>query len=99
VRKDLGLGNIQRDCWEKLQNSRIYRSFGKMKSLRAKECSRCPYLQVCLGDCLKHRNYSPGENPRSLSRLCEGWIMFFDHALPVLKSLTADLRKIPASHP
>ncbi|HUX20435.1 MAG TPA: anaerobic sulfatase maturase, partial [Spirochaetia bacterium] len=85
------LGNLLEQSWEELSASPIYREFGRRKVQWSNECARCPYLRLCAGDCPKMR-YRFGENPSSLSWLCEGWKLFYDHALPELKKLAKKVR-------
>ena len=85
VEEELKLGNIQRDTWEEMWNSRIYKEFGSRKSSWNPECAACEFLPLCAGDCLKHREW--GKGPDTLSWLCEGWKIFYAHALPGFKSL------------
>ncbi len=86
VDKEKRLGNLLADSWEDLASSPLYREFGRRKSRWSDECARCPYLRLCAGDCPKMR-YRFGEDPTSLSWLCEGWKLFYAHALPELKRL------------
>jgi uncharacterized protein len=96
VEKDKLLGNVFTDSWTKLANSPVYKTFGRMKSRWNEKCVHCPYLKYCAGDCLKHRLYNSGD-PRTLSWLCRGREMFFEHALPRLHQL-ADYIKVREQH-
>lgn len=91
VRNDLRLGNINTDSWEDLLNSASYSEFGKAKSGFSFICKSCQYLDFCYGDCLKHRNFTTN-NASKLSSLCSGWKMFYQHSLPVFKSIAANIK-------
>lgn len=92
VEKGRKLGNIMQDSWSRLGSSETYKNFGRMKSRWHKRCVTCPFLKFCAGDCLKHRLYA-NNGPETLSWLCEGQRMFFEHALPELRRLTEWVRE------
>jgi len=91
VEADLKLGNVASDSWEGLQRSPKYLQFGKQKSQWNELCGGCAFLKYCSGDCLKHRLPGAGD-PRTLSRLCEGWKQFYGHALPGLEKLAVEIK-------
>jgi uncharacterized protein len=90
VRKDLLLGNIHTHSWEDIIDSEKYIEFGQAKSGYGYICRSCQFLEVCYGDCLKHRRYLPGDASR-LSTLCSGWKMFYSTALPAFKDIASNL--------
>jgi uncharacterized protein len=87
VQSDLRLGNLLEQGWDDLGGSRAYRDFGARKSGWNAACSACAYLELCAGDCLKHRGRGSLADSRQLSALCAGWKKFFAHALPCLRRL------------
>jgi len=89
------LGNIRSSNWQQLLESPVYRSFGAQKSRLNSICLECPYLQLCAGDCLKHRFYGPPEveRPETLSWLCEGWKMFYEHSLPTFRRMAREMQR------
>lgn len=91
VRDDLKLGNINSGEWEEFLNSPKYKKFGANKSIFNNECKKCPFLNICYGDCQKNR---PGNSrtPKSLSILCEGWKRFYAHTLPSFEKLAKKIR-------
>jgi len=91
VREDLKLGNINRSSWDELLESGIYRDFGSAKKECSFICRSCKYLDLCHGDCLKHRAFSP-DNEKKLSTLCSGWKMFYQRSLPVFKNIASNIR-------
>jgi len=88
------LGNIRKSDWRQLQKSTAYRNFGAQKSRLNSNCIECPYLQFCAGDCLKHRLYGPPRErqPETLSWLCEGWKMFYEHSLPTFRRMAREVQ-------
>jgi len=93
VEKELLLGNVMTDAWDDMQRSEVYRDFGALKKQWAPECGDCRWQWLCAGDCIKNRQ--PGRNgePRTLSRLCEGWKKFFDHSMPAFRELAEQAKE------
>lgn len=91
VERDLKLGNVMTHTWEEMFASPSYEAFGKRKEAWSSDCDACPYLRFCAGDCPKNRP-GRGSDPRRLSALCEGWKMFYRHALPGLERLAEEVR-------
>jgi len=90
VEEHLKLGNVRQDSWDGLVREPRYVAFGRQKAQWNPACSECEFLACCGGDCLKNRFYGRPD-PRQLSVLCEGWKMFFAHALPGLKDLARQI--------
>ncbi|TVR05800.1 MAG: anaerobic sulfatase maturase [Spirochaetaceae bacterium] len=84
VTPELRLGNIHTHSLEQAWRSPLMRRFGAQKARWPHRCGECPYLPLCSGDCQKLR--LGGDAP---SALCEGWVAFYDHALPRLKEIAA----------
>lgn len=97
VRKELKLGNIMENTWEEMRASEIYRKFGELKANWHPLCDKCQFVNICCGDCLKHRPSVMNFNGRSLSELCAGWKMFFEHTLPKFKKLSKRILKMRAA--
>ncbi len=93
VERALCLGNIARDSWAALQASPVYAAFGARKRAWNPACDACAFLEVCAGDCLKHRLCANNGDPRRLSRLCPGWKMFYTHTLPRFRALAEAVRR------
>lgn len=91
VRPDLRLGNVFDTTWEEALGSDLYRRFGCSKAKWNERCRSCRWLNLCAGDCLKHRFGAPAD-PGTLSLLCKGWEMFFAHAAAHLDELAASIR-------
>ena len=92
VRDQLKLGNIEKDSWRDLQASPVFVNFAAQKSKWHDQCNQCEYQQFCWGDCLKNRLYTPN-NPGQLSRLCSGWKIFYQHALPGFRAIADKIRR------
>ena len=91
VDRELRLGNVREDSWEGLLASEAFAEFGLRKSRWNDRCEGCEVLDLCAGDCLKHRPPRGGD-PHSLSTLCAGWNRFFNHAAAGLKTLAGEER-------
>ncbi len=89
VYDDLRLGNVRAVDWAALQQSQAYADFGILKQQVNPACRACPYLEVCVGDCLKHR-FRRGRDPEQLTSLCEGWKMFYEHTLDDFRRLAKE---------
>jgi uncharacterized protein len=85
VEPGLRLGNIMESGWDELLQSPGYLAFGKRKAAPA-ACLECVYLELCRGDCPRNRLTGTAPQGRP-SWLCEGWKMFYEHALPRLRKL------------
>jgi uncharacterized protein len=92
VEKKLRLGNILETDWEKLLTSNVYKDFGAQKANCNIICRECEYAIFCSGDCLKYR-FHGSTDPQTLSWLCKGWKMFYQHALPEFKRMTLNEQK------
>jgi sulfatase maturation enzyme AslB (radical SAM superfamily) len=78
--------------WKDFLRSPIYLAFGERKKKWNEKCKKCPYLSYCAGACPKTRP-GQGREAGALGALCEGWEMFFQHALPRLKLIAGQIRK------
>ncbi|PIE35656.1 anaerobic sulfatase maturase [candidate division KSB3 bacterium] len=78
VEEPLKLGNVMENSWEEMQQSATYLKFGAQKPQWNPLCDQCEFLELCAGDCLKHRIYA-GKPPQNLSKLCAGWKYFLQH--------------------
>jgi uncharacterized protein len=91
VQPDLRLGNIMQTAWTEALDSPLYHRFGAQKSDWHAQCAQCPFLDLCAGECLKHRMYA-GNPARNLSWLCAGWRQFFQHTKPRLLEMAQTIR-------
>jgi len=101
VEKGLRLGNVAVDTWEAMGGSEVYRAFGRRKAQWNQACDSCEWVELCAGDCLKHR-FRAGADLRRLSALCAGWKLFYSHAMPGFRRLAAEIvreRRLPPNMP
>lgn len=78
--KSFYLGNLYEKSWNDLLVANQYAQFRNYKSEWNSDCNHCKYLQLCSGDCLKHRLNHGARNSTQKSWLCKGYKMFFDYA-------------------
>jgi uncharacterized protein len=97
VLPELRLGSIREAEWSELLDSPLYEAFGRRKSQYNDACGLCPYLELCMGDCLKHRfrgDAAPMQSdPRTLSWLCAGWREFYEACLPGFKRIARRIQR------
>jgi uncharacterized protein len=98
VQSGLRLGNLLDSGWLQLLESPDYEFFGRQKSRWNEMCDSCPHLELCQGDCLKHRFYGEGSeqgeaDPRKLSWLCAGWKAFFQSTVPGFKRIARRIQR------
>lgn len=84
------IGNIMEQSWEEMQNSPVYARFAEQKRKWNEQCNGCDYLEICAGDCLKHRLYNQN-SPETISWLCKGWKEFYDHSLDWFRKCAKEL--------
>jgi uncharacterized protein len=86
------LGNIMDTPIEQLAGSAVKREFARCKADINNKCLVCRYLDVCRGGCPKDRAVLTGSH-KAPSYFCEGYKMFFAHALVRLQAIANDLRQ------
>jgi len=91
VRDDLMLGNVKTHSWNDFINSTKYLTFGSQKADFNNKCNNCPFINLCHGDCQKHR-YNLLNSPKTLSILCKGWKAFYVNTLPRFKVLADQIK-------
>ena len=85
------LGNIMETPIGELARSDTKRNFAGAKQNISNKCLVCRYLPFCRGGCLKHRAvFDDGSFDRE-SYFCQGYRIFFEHALPRFMQLGARL--------
>ncbi len=93
VNRELKLGNVSTHTWDEIQQSQTYVDFGAAKSRWHETCTKCAYLDLCAGDCLKHRSpQHQHRDPQAVSALCAGWKKFYQHALPRLRQIARQVQ-------
>jgi uncharacterized protein len=91
VEPQLRLGNIMDTTWEALWESEGFRRFGALKAGWDARCASCESLNLCMGDCLKHRWFG-AHRPDSISWLCDGWRRFYSHTRDRFERLAQQIR-------
>jgi len=86
------IGNIHTHDFRSLQESKAYTGFGQGKSQYDTACRECRFVDLCQGDCPKHR-YFHGHANTALSWLCEGWQIFYQHTLDRFMAMAEALKK------
>jgi uncharacterized protein len=92
VQNDLLLGNVKTHSWSDFLNSKTYNKFGRQKANFNIRCLSCPFLNLCHGDCQKHR-YNILNSSKTLSVLCKGWKKFYVNYLPRFKVIAEQIKK------
>lgn len=86
VEPSLRIGNVASTPWAAALDSPLYRQFGARKTAWHPMCATCEYLELCAGDCPKHR-WPAGVRDSEASALCSGWKRFYRHAHAGLREL------------
>ncbi len=92
VAGDTRLGNIMETPIEQLAGGEIKRNFNRKKTEIDNKCLVCRYLDICRGGCPKDRAMLTGTH-KVPSYFCEGYKLFFDHALPRLRAIAQNYQQ------
>lgn len=86
------LGNILEGDLTELSTSAQQQAFGDAKrdSLPG-QCRRCPALQLCRGECPKHRFMKDENGEPGLNYLCEDYRHYFSHTAPYMRFMVQEL--------
>jgi uncharacterized protein len=88
------LGNLKDSPLGNMVFSRTQVKFGFAKNeTLPQQCGKCPYLTDCWGECPKNRIIRTAAGEPGLNYLCRGFKKFFQHALPEVERIAADLQK------
>ncbi len=80
------LGNAGQDSFRDLADRQQALGFIQGSIGQDQACGRCQYMAFCRGGCRKDRLQNP-DGTLGLSRYCQSYRIFFDHALPRLAYL------------
>lgn len=81
---DYKLGQLPEDTLRQMVNGEVQLAFGQAKQeTLSYQCKQCDFLPMCGGGCPKNRLLT-APHGESHNVLCEGYEMFFHHALPHL---------------
>ena len=90
VYPDYKLGNVLETPLETLVNSERMQKFGNDKrDTLPKYCRECDVRFACHGECPKHRFLKAPDGEWGLNYLCAGYLKFFHHVTPYMKTMTA----------
>lgn len=88
------LGNIHEIPLEKLAFSREQVKFGYSKNETLPGyCRACAFLKDCWGECPKNRLLRTRDGEPGLNYLCRGFKRYFEHVLPEIERIVAELRR------
>ncbi|MCK5000980.1 MAG: anaerobic sulfatase maturase [Anaerohalosphaera sp.] len=90
VEDDWKLGSVLDAALGEIATGKQKRDFKSLKRTIADKCVLCRYLDVCRGGCLKDRRMGFGQY-KVESYFCEGYKIFFDHAMPKFWEIAAQL--------
>lgn len=90
------LGNVYETRLQKMAFSREQVKFGYAKSeTLPRYCRECAFLNDCRGECPKNRLLRTPDGEPGLNYLCRGFKRYFEHALPEVDRIAAELRQRP----
>jgi uncharacterized protein len=88
------IGNLKSGKLEDMVFSRNQVKFGYAKNETLPQyCRKCPYLSDCWGECPKNRIIRTAEGEPGLNYLCRGFKKYFEHVLPEVEKIVAELRQ------
>ncbi|WP_432798891.1 anaerobic sulfatase maturase [Poriferisphaera sp. WC338] len=77
--------------WFQSVDTETFGDFATRKmNLPPDECGKCEYQRFCYGGCPKHRPHRGDKTEKTY--LCEGYYMFYEHALPKLEEIARHYR-------
>ena len=86
------LGNMMQESMEGMAKSDRQLRFSTMKrDTLPRECRECPYLQMCGGDCPKHR-FVENDDGEFITYLHDGFLYYFEHVDRYMKIMAEELR-------
>lgn len=93
VEPDHLLGNIHDTPLRALVDDERQRAFGRAKqSSLPRQCRECDVLFACHGGCPKDRFAITDDGEPGLNHLCDGYMHFFRHTAPAMKTMGELLR-------
>ncbi|MFZ1320047.1 MAG: anaerobic sulfatase maturase [Ignavibacteria bacterium] len=95
------VGNVMENNLAEMVFSESQTKFGTAKSDYLPEyCMKCEFLTDCYGECPKNRIILTPDGEPGLNYLCRGLKKYFNHAIPEVDKIVANLKKnrINVSH-
>ena len=93
VRPEHRLGNLLEQPFGEILEDGRYRMFSSAKRNYSANCTRCAFLDLCMGDCPKYRAGENASGERRSSLLCSGWKHFFEASIDRFRYLAASIQK------
>ena len=88
------IGNILQRPLAELVVDPLLEEFAALKEDLPQACRECEFLAWCNGGCPKHHiPDAAGRDPARVNHFCEGYKMFFGHALPELKRIASAVQR------
>lgn len=92
VFEDYKLGNIfEKNIAEMAKSDQQLFFEQRKQDTLSRQCRNCPFIKACGGDCPKNR-FVKNEDRESVSCLCEGFRMFFNHTRKHFEFMANELR-------
>jgi len=89
-------GNIHQTPLARMAFKRDQVKFGYAKNEALPQyCRKCAFLTDCWGECPKNRILRTPDGEPGLNYLCSGFKRYFEHTLPEIDRIVAELRKGP----
>ncbi len=90
VEPDQLLGNVHEGSLREMLGSEMFRRFSQAKSKLHADCTECPWLTLCYGECPKYRVANVGVAEYSLPYFCRSFKQFFGQNYHRLEELAID---------
>lgn len=92
VFEDYKLGNIfEKNIAEMAKSDQQLFFEQRKQDTLSRQCRNCPFIKACGGDCPKNR-FVKNEDRESVSCLCEGFRMFFNHTRKHFEFMANELK-------
>lgn len=92
VFEDYKLGNIfEKNIAEMAKSDQQLFFEQRKQDTLSRQCRNCPFIKACGGDCPKNR-FVKNEDGESVSCLCEGFRMFFNHTRKHFEFMANELK-------
>jgi len=92
VFKEWYIGNIMEKPLAELVQDPKLEEFARLKTDLPAACRDCEFLRYCRGGCPKH-HVPIGTDPARVNYFCEGYKMFFSHALGELERIAESMKQ------
>ena len=87
VEEGMLLGNVHRSSLEQMVKGARFKLFSSAKEQLHSNCTVCPWLTLCYGECPRYRIANVGQAENSLPYFCESFKTFFGQEYTRLEAL------------